>query len=304
MTQPTGRMAWGQAGSYDAFDDRVVIAAVTKGRTGLAFPATVEAGSGLNVIVRAPWAGVADCLDLTSGVVGSTVDQTVAASPGPASGTRTDTLWCDVYPDEGTWALRIIPQAQTAGLPGMPVATLAVPAGANLASQMTITADDSLLERRMYSIVPASFPLPATGGFFWAESWAQVGGGGQGGFSSGPVWMVPGQYYRVRFTIASVVPAVVNAGSLSHRIGIGSRVAGQPEGASVPRRVAGVRCVAAGQPQGCEVEWVFRWPRSDPLTQWVFDARYWSGGAQANYYLATDDSIGDHGVLTVEDVGS
>ena len=49
---------------------------------------------------------------------------------------------------------------------------------------------------------------------------------------------------------------------------------------------------------------MFRWPRSDPLTQWVFDARYWSGGAQANYYLATDDSIGDHGVLTVEDVGS
>jgi hypothetical protein len=303
MTQPTGKMSWGQAGSYDAFDDRVVIAAVTKGRTGLAFPAIVEAGTGLNVIVRAPWAGVADCLDLTSGVVGSALDQTVLASPGPASGTRTDVLWCDVYPDEGTWALRIIPQPQTAGLPGMPIATLAVPAGANLASQMTITPDDSLLERRMYSIIVANMPLPSSGLFFWAESWA-LAESGQGAFSSAPVWMVPGQYYRVRYTIASVTPAVANTGSLSHRIGIGSRVAGQPASASVPRRVAGVRCVAAGHPQGCEVEWVFRWPRTDPLTQWVFDARYWSGGAQANYYLATNDSIGDHAVLTVEDVGS
>ena len=34
MTTPTGKLAWGQANSYDAIDDRQVIAAVTRNRTG------------------------------------------------------------------------------------------------------------------------------------------------------------------------------------------------------------------------------------------------------------------------------
>jgi hypothetical protein len=292
-------MAWGQAGSYDAFDDRTVIAAVTKGRTGLAFPAIVEAGTGLNVIVRAPWAGVADCLDLTSGVVGSSVDQTVLASPGPASGTRTDVLWCDVQPDEGTWSLRIIPEPQTYGLPGMPVARLAVPAGANLASQMTITADDSLLERRVLSIIVQHFPPPPP--YFWSESWEQSGGGGQGACESGAVWMVPGQYYRVRYTLIAVD---VDNGSLDHRVAVGWRVWGQPPAASIIGRAAVISHIAVHRPTPVEIEWVFRWPRDQALQQAQFDGRYWSIG-QSNYNLGAITGLtGDHGCLTVEDVGS
>ena len=48
---PTGPLAWGQAGIYDATDDRLVIAAVTRYRTGLTWPIEARAGTGLNVIV-------------------------------------------------------------------------------------------------------------------------------------------------------------------------------------------------------------------------------------------------------------
>ena len=105
---PTGPLAWGQAGIYDAIDDRLVIAAVTRYRTGLTWPIEAAAGSGLNVIVRGGWVGVADCGDRTSAVVGSRVDTTITAIPGPATGSREDLIWVDTQPDAGTWVMRVI----------------------------------------------------------------------------------------------------------------------------------------------------------------------------------------------------
>lgn len=219
------------------------------------------------------------------------------ASPGPASGTRTDVLWCDVQPDEGTWSLRIIPEPQTAGQPGMPLARLAVPAGANLASQMTITADDSLLERRMLSIIVQRF---TPGHYFWAESWSMAGDHGQGA-ESGAVWMVPGQYYRVRYTLAAV--DAINR-SLDHRVAVGHRVWGQPPSASIIGRQAVVTHFDYRRPQAVDIEWVFRWPRTDPLVQWQFDARYWSDGPGEYQLYADTAPVTDPACLTVEDVGS
>jgi hypothetical protein len=108
MTTPSGLLMWGQAGAYDAINDRSVIAAVTGGRTGIVGLVTATAGSGLQITVKGGWAGIAACGDGTSAVVGSTTDQVVTCNPGPASGSRTDYIWCDVQPDNGTWSLTVV----------------------------------------------------------------------------------------------------------------------------------------------------------------------------------------------------
>ena len=128
MTEtPTGRLAWGQAGVYDAIDDRAVIRALSGGRLGLVAPVSIAAGAGLNVVIAGGWLGVADCGDRTSAVVGSQAENVVQANPGPATGERTDYVWCDLEPDDGTWSLAVIPAATSAGRPGIPIATIVVP---------------------------------------------------------------------------------------------------------------------------------------------------------------------------------
>ena len=138
MTEPTGKLAWGQAASYDAVDDRAVITAVTRNRLGLVWPTEVVAGAGLQIRVRGGWLGVASCDDGTSAVVGDRADQVVNAIPGPATGSREDVIWCDTNPDEGTWTMTVIPAAAMIGRSGIQLAGITVPANANLASEMNI----------------------------------------------------------------------------------------------------------------------------------------------------------------------
>jgi hypothetical protein len=190
MTTPTGRLAWGQAGVYDAIDDRAVIAAVTGGRTGLVGTISVAAGSGLNVVIDGGWLGVADCGDGTSGVVGTGQNTVVQANPGNPTGERIDLIWCDVEPDEGAWSLVVIPQAEAAGRPGIPVATIRVPANASLAAQMDIRPGDVTLDRRLLAVGEFTETNTRTG-----QTWDTVGT---------CAWCVatclPGRWYRVRFT--------------------------------------------------------------------------------------------------------
>ena len=147
--QPTGKLAWGQAAAYDAIDDRSVIAAVTRNRTGLVWPPTVRAGTGMNIILEAGWLGVASCGDHTSAVAGSRLDQVIPANPGPATGSRDDWLWCDTEPDSGVWSLVVIPRSAAVGRFGMPLAYITVPANATSASQLTIVPVSAELERRL-----------------------------------------------------------------------------------------------------------------------------------------------------------
>ena len=81
MTTPGGALMWGQAGSYAAPDDRMVITALARGQTGLAKPLALTAGTGLNVLLGAGWLAIADCGDTTLAAIGSRVQQTVAANP-------------------------------------------------------------------------------------------------------------------------------------------------------------------------------------------------------------------------------
>jgi len=134
----TGLMEWGQAGSYNAPDDRRVISALIAGRSpGVVKAATLTAGSGLNVNVAAGWLAVVDCGDGTNGVVGTASALTVPGSAGDAGAPRTDSLWCDINPTNGTFALVIIPQTAETGRQGIRLATITVPTAANLASAFT-----------------------------------------------------------------------------------------------------------------------------------------------------------------------
>jgi hypothetical protein len=136
----TGLLEWGQSGSYNAPDDRRVISAFVAGRgPGVVNPVTLTAGSGLNVNVAAGWLAVVDCGDGTNGVVGTGSALVVPGSAGDAGAPRTDSLWCDISPTAGTFALVIIPQSAETGRLGIRLATITVPTGANLASAFTLT---------------------------------------------------------------------------------------------------------------------------------------------------------------------
>jgi len=136
---PTGLAMWGQAGVYNAVDDRYLAAALSGSDTGVVRPAILTAASGLVVNVAAGWLAVASCADGTQCVVGSRQTHQVTLAGGPASGTRVDYLWCDTNADAGTWTLRVLSQAQTIGRVGVSLARIDVPQGANLSSQMTFT---------------------------------------------------------------------------------------------------------------------------------------------------------------------
>jgi hypothetical protein len=139
---PTGLLMYGQAGVYNAVDDRQVITALIDNAIGgMVRPAGLSAGPGLTVNIAAGWLAVASCGDGTNAVIGSRQSHTVQETAGPVSGVRNDLLWADTYPDDGQWVLRVIPEADMPGRAGLPLARITVPAGANLASQMTFSGD-------------------------------------------------------------------------------------------------------------------------------------------------------------------
>jgi hypothetical protein len=149
---PTGLLMWGQAGVYNGVDDRAVITALIDNAIGgVVRPAGLSAGAGLNINVGAGWSAVASCGDGTNCVIGSRQSHVVTETAGPPAGTRNDLLWADTYPDDGRWVLRIIPEAQMPGRAGLPLGRIYVPAGANLASQMTFSQDVHFLSPKVDS---------------------------------------------------------------------------------------------------------------------------------------------------------
>ena len=138
MTTPSGLLAWGQAGNYNAVNDRIVIRALAGGAVfGLQSPPTLAAGSGLTVNIGA-WTAIVDCGDGTSAVIGSTAAATIQQTAGGAS-QRTDVLWADINVDGTTqWSLSWLPSPVT-GRTGVALGTAVVPASAATAAAMTFT---------------------------------------------------------------------------------------------------------------------------------------------------------------------
>jgi len=298
MTTPSGKLAWGQSGVYDAIDDRGVIAAVTRGRTGLVASPTVTALSGLQIQLSGGWAGVVACGDSTSAVVGSQLDLALNGNAGPASGTRTDVLWCDVQPDSGTWSLSVITQSAAAGRTGLLLATITVPANATLASQMTIVPAPAGLERRLLSWNEFSTVTSHTGNTF-----ASTGNN----FDSSPIPMTPGVVYRVRFrsnsTWVNNWPSGV--GGAEGRIGIGWRTAGQPVSSALLVRSEPIAWTATGFSFPANVEFIYRAGAGDLGTFKVYNAKVWMTLANGSY--KPGNVTGDPGplqLMTVEDLGT
>ena len=293
---PEGRLLWAQPLSYDAVEDRLVIRALARGRIGTLAQVTAEAGSGLQVIVRGGWLAVASCDDGTSAVVGAREDHVVAANAGPASGgSREDWLWCETHPDEGSWELRILPAGQAAQLPGIQLATITVPQGANLAAQMTIIGTTAELDRRLLSFSARNYEWGEGG---WSDtSWGNAGGNA---VVSEPVTVRPGQWYRVIHELNSVD---VIQGSGQAAIGVGWRPTGQAQNTTVLHRAEMVQHNGYRLARGCRVQWTFRNYDSAPSSR-IFEGRYWVSQGNGLYRMGTVGGFGDHQVLTVEDMGS
>lgn len=282
---------WGQAGAYDGIDDRSVIATVTGYRTGLATLPVITAGSGLNLTVKAGWAAIVDCGDLTSAVVGARSDQTVTALAGPATGTRADLIWCDVQPDAGTWSLSVINATAAAGRTGLALATLTVPANASLASQMTVAPGAPALERRLLGYNGKTETSTRTGNS-WSAATTLV---------NVTAWAMPGHWYRVVFTALS--PAMISGGP-DMRFGIGFRPAGGSEASSVAQRHASV-AMSTARPVATIFDWTFQYPPGSAPAQRQYDGRMWitGTGSYRTCYSSGISGFGDQLSLTVEDLG-
>jgi len=302
MTTPSGKLVWAQAETYDAVDDRTLIRALARDRVGTLAAVDAVAGPGLQVILRGGWVAVASCDDATSAVVGSREDQVIMANPGPASDSREDWLWCETHPDEGTWELKILPAAQAALLPGIQIAVITVPAGANLASQMTIVPTIAELDRRLLSWTARNYDIGVGG---W--SYQNYGQAAPLAVESYPCVMRPGQWYRIKFIMLG--PDVVSGPSRIHAIGIGWRLAGQQQNQMVMARAHAcsyppntANPAVESQPNWQMCEWTFRYTGAVPVSR-VFDGRYWIIGTGL-FRMCNLANVGDHAVLTVEDAGS
>lgn len=149
---PTGLLMWGQAGIYNGVDDRAVITAVIDNAIGgIVRPPGLSAGSGLTLNVAGGWVAVASCGDGTNAVVRAAITHQVQVPAGAPGVTRRDLLWCDTYPDDGRWVLRVIREDEMPGRAGVPLARITVPPGANLASQMTFSGDVHFLSPKVDS---------------------------------------------------------------------------------------------------------------------------------------------------------
>lgn len=152
MSTPSGILAWGQAGSYDAVDDRAVIAALAGRAAGLVVPPTLTPGAGLAVNIGR-WSAIVDAGDGTKGVIGSRDAAPIAIPAGGAS-VRTDVIWADIDPDAGTWTLDLYTPAQAAGRAGVSLGTVTVPPGANSSAAMDLRPGSV----RLSGAQPATFP--------------------------------------------------------------------------------------------------------------------------------------------------
>jgi hypothetical protein len=289
MTTPSGLLMWGQAGAYDAINDRLVIAAVTGKRTGLVGWVTATAGSGLQITVKGGWLGIAACGDGTSAVVGSTTDQVVTCNPGPASGSRTDYIWCDVQPDQGTWSLTVVDASTVGSRTGLPLVTLTVPANATLATQMTIAPYPPTLEKRLLASAATTDTNTRT-----ATAW-----GGATTVITAVATCLPGHYYRVRAITDSFMG--VAAGSLDARGGIGYRAAGAADATSTLMRSTCIALPAINRPTMLAVEYVFGHPAAGAPVARNFDARYWIASGSFRVCGRTDQGAALS--ISVEDMG-
>jgi hypothetical protein len=162
MTTPPsgGLLTWGQAGQYNAVDDRMVIAALANRHNGMVTPAVLSAGSGLAVNVAAGWLAVASCADSTLAVIGSRVAMSITVPAGPATGSATYLIWADVNPDAATFTLNVITSAQAVGRAGVQLGTVTAPAGSNTAAAMTLTPTQATFA----NFQGITFQTDATGG--------------------------------------------------------------------------------------------------------------------------------------------
>jgi len=300
---PGGKLAWGQGANYDAADDRAVITAVTGGRIGLVRPVYVRAGSGLQVIIEGGWVGVASCDDLTSAVIGTRDELVVQANPGPATDSRTDYVWADTNPDEGTFELRVITPAQAGGRSGIPLATITAPANSNTSAAMTLRSVDAAIERRLMAYQFRNDTAVRQSTSFAASSGFEL--------ASQEVRMEPGQWYRVRFVTNSAQLVAAPSGFRENgecRIGIGYRTAGQAAVVAQLAREAAfnfsyVGGVTPGYQQA-EVEWIFRHAISDVRFDRVFSGRMWSIINGVQFRVNGTGVAGNPQMISVEDIGS
>jgi hypothetical protein len=303
MTTPTGKLAYGQPQTYDAVDDRSVIAVVTNGRLGLVRPVVCVPGSGLQLIVRANWAGVASCDDGTSAVVGSREDQVVQANPGQAGQPREDVLWCDTDPDEGTWELSVMPRSAATGRAGIPLVWITAPPNANLATALTLRPVDASIERRLMAYQTRN-DTAVRQSTLWANSagWE---------LASQEVTMEPGQWYRVRYQTNSAQLVAAPSGFRENgelRMGIGYRQASQVPALSVLAREVAINFSYVGGTtpgyQHAEVEWIFRHSATDQQFDRVFCGRVWSIVNGVQFRVNGSGLSGSQQMISVEDIGS
>ncbi len=290
MTTPSGKLAWGQAGAYDAIDDRAVIRAVTGGRTGNVVLPVITSGSGLNLTLKGGWLAVVDCGDGTSSVIASRTDSALTALVGPASGSRTDYIWADVQPDSGTWSLSVINATAAAGRTGIALASIVVPANATLVSQMTITPTDPLLERRLLGYSDRNETNVRT-----ANAW-----NGAQDLCSCTVMNLPGRWYRVRFVAAS---PCMQTGGPDMRASVGVCAGGSPLSTAVVQKTVAIPIISAGRPVSTICELTYQWPVGSAAASRQWTSRLWITGS-GSYRTALIVDQGMPLVLTVEDLGS
>jgi microcystin-dependent protein len=133
----SGTLSWGQAGEYDAIDDRAVITALAAGQRGLLQAPTLAPGGGLEVVIG-EFLGIFDAGDGTAVVARNAEPQEVEIAAGPATGARTDILWLDLDPDGATWEINPRSAADTVGLLGWSLGRVTMPAGANTIAEATL----------------------------------------------------------------------------------------------------------------------------------------------------------------------
>jgi hypothetical protein len=169
VTTPSGLLAWGQAGQYDANDDRAVITALANQRNGVVSQCAMGAGTGLMIHIYAGWLAVADCGDSTIGVIGSRVPLDVPVPAGPPTGTQTWYIWADVNPDAATFTISAIAPADADGRSGVQLGTVTAHAGDNSASQMSISSAQPSFD----NVSGLTIATPSTGGTAFIEATKQ-----------------------------------------------------------------------------------------------------------------------------------
>lgn len=133
---PTGPLLWGQAGVFDAIDDRMLVTALAAGTLGLVRQPVLTPGAGLTVNIGR-WHGIADCGDGTSAVIGTRDTQSVDV-PAGGGASRVDVIFADLDVDAGTWTADLYTEAEAATRAGLVLGRVTVPAGANSAAQFDL----------------------------------------------------------------------------------------------------------------------------------------------------------------------